>query len=149
MNNFVQDGDVIDFTAAEDLSSGELVQIGNRVGAALKAIANTETGSVRIKGVINAAKTASQAWAVGDKLYLNTSTKALTNVATAAYPYAGIAVEALGAGAGIVEGKCLLESAGKQAAVQAASVAADTAAMVVDFNALLVKLKAAGLMSNS
>jgi hypothetical protein len=37
----------------------------------------------------------------------------------------------------------------KQMPVQAASVAADTAAMVVDFNALLTKLKNAGIMSAS
>jgi hypothetical protein len=37
----------------------------------------------------------------------------------------------------------------KQAATQAASTAADTAAMVVDFNALLTKLKAAGIMASS
>jgi hypothetical protein len=37
---------------------------------------------------------------------------------------------------------------GFQAVVQAPSVAADTAAMVVDFNLLLVKLKNAGLMAS-
>ena len=38
---------------------------------------------------------------------------------------------------------------GKKMPVQAASTAADVAAMVVDFNALLTKLKNAGLMATS
>jgi len=37
----------------------------------------------------------------------------------------------------------------KQAAVQADSVATDAAGLVTDFNALLAKLKAAGLMASS
>ena len=38
---------------------------------------------------------------------------------------------------------------GTPAAVQAASVAVDVATLKADFNALLTKLKAAGLMANS
>lgn len=147
MINFVQPGEIIEFTPGEDLSSGEYVQIGERVGVAIADIANGAKGSIQMNGVIAGAKTTGQTWAVGDKLYMNTSTKALTKTATAAYPFAGICVAV--AGSSDTTGSCLLQQSGKQAAVQAASVAADTAAMVVDFNALLVKLKAAGLMANS
>lgn len=47
------------------------------------------------------------------------------------------------------EGKVTFEGSElKPAAVQADSVAADAAALVTDFNALLAKLKAAGLMES-
>lgn len=42
-----------------------------------------------------------------------------------------------------------VEGGGAQAAFQADSVAADVATLVTDFNALLTKLKAAGLMASS
>lgn len=52
------------------------------------------------------------------------------------------------AGEPFVNGNSALAGA-EPAAFQADSVAADTAAMVVDFNALLAKLVAAGLMEAS
>lgn len=155
MKNYIQDGQIIDLTAAEELSSGELVQIGDRVGAAAVDIANGSEGSVRLSGVINAAKTTSQSWTVGQKLYMNTSTKALTNVATAGYPFAGICVEA--AGSSDTSGKCLLSPASKQAAnvaalgqdISATYVEAEVQAISDKVDAILVALKAAGLMANS
>lgn len=42
-----------------------------------------------------------------------------------------------------------VEGAQKQAAAQADSVATDVAGLVTDFNALLAKLRAAGLMATS
>jgi predicted RecA/RadA family phage recombinase len=157
MKKFIQDGDVIQFTAAEDLSSGEYVQIGDRVGMAEVDIANTEYGSVRLKGVVNGAKTSGQAWTVGQKLYMNTSTKALTNVATAGYPFAGTCTEAALSAA--TEGKCLLSDSSKQSATIAAVATADGSdaattqalanALKASHNDLIAKLKASGLISNS
>lgn len=51
--NFVQNGDVIDYTntTGSDIASGSVVVIGGVLGVALTSIADTATGSVAIEGV--------------------------------------------------------------------------------------------------
>lgn len=54
---FVQPGEVIDYTAGANIASGQVVLLGGaRIGVALKAIANGETGPMRVTGVFNIAK---------------------------------------------------------------------------------------------
>ena len=49
--NYSQPGEVIQHTAAADITSGSVVVIGTLLGVALSDIANGETGSVALKGV--------------------------------------------------------------------------------------------------
>lgn len=49
--NYLQPGDVIQYTAGADISSGDAVVINNMLGVALVDIANGETGSVALRGV--------------------------------------------------------------------------------------------------
>ena len=53
---FVQPGEVIDYTAGANIASGQVVLMGARIGVALKAIANGETGPMQVTGVFNIAK---------------------------------------------------------------------------------------------
>lgn len=54
---FVQPGEVIDYTAVANIASGQVVLLGGaRIGVALKAIANGETGPMQVTGVFNIAK---------------------------------------------------------------------------------------------
>lgn len=76
--NFVQDGDVIQHTAAADITSGQLVKVGpSLLGVALTDIANGETGSVAIAGVFSGIpKVSGAVFAKGEKLLWDVSANA-------------------------------------------------------------------------
>lgn len=81
---YVQDGHVLDHTAASAISSGDVVAMGNLVGVALADIASGATGSVQIDGVFTLAKTAGTAWNQGDSLTWDVSAKKFVKGGTAA-----------------------------------------------------------------
>lgn len=149
MKNFVQAGNVIQYSnVGSAIVSGDIVVIGDRVGVAMVDIAaTTGVGSVSMDGVYDLPKTTSQAWVQGDKLFYDSSTSMLTNVAAAGKKPAGYAFRE--ADSSDSTGHCKLEGKPKQMPVQAASVAATAADAVVDLNLLIAKLKAAGYMANS
>lgn len=66
---FVQPGEVIDYTAGANIASGQVVLMGARIGVALKAIANGETGPMQVTGVFNIAKLSTDNMAQGALLY--------------------------------------------------------------------------------
>jgi predicted RecA/RadA family phage recombinase len=66
--NYVQAGDVIQYTAGADISSGDVVKMGNTLGVALQDIANGATGSVAIRGVFTVPKVTAAVIAQGDSL---------------------------------------------------------------------------------
>lgn len=74
-NNFVQDADVIQWTAGADVTSGQLVKVGpGLLGVALVDIASGETGSVALTGVFSGVNKVSGAvFAVGEKLLWDVS----------------------------------------------------------------------------
>lgn len=82
MNNFVQPGDLI--TAAAP-TGGVVVNrpylIGAMLGLAMSTVAETEDCAFRVTGVIKYTKSASQAWAVGDRIYWDDANTRFTNVA--------------------------------------------------------------------
>lgn len=87
---FVQVGDVIDYTAAEDLSFGDVVDLSTRIGVAGAAIARDAAGPVQVTGVYRIPKAAG-AVTVGQALYWAKSAKNLTTTADSNTP-AGWAV---------------------------------------------------------
>lgn len=69
--NKVQDGGVLTWTngSGSDVSAGDPVLIGVRLGVALVDIADGKSGSVAVEGVYSIAKNASLVISQGDALY--------------------------------------------------------------------------------
>jgi predicted RecA/RadA family phage recombinase len=112
MKTFIQPGDVLDLAAPYARNGGEGAKIGSIFGVACRTLANAEVGPFMVSGVHQLAKTDSQAWTVGAKIYWDDSTKLCTTAAAAgANLQIGVAVEAVGAGAGLVLGKVRLSGA--------------------------------------
>lgn len=70
-----------------------------------------------------------------------------TNGAASVAPDGAIPIALYGSSAAPANATTTTAGVVKQSATQADSVAADAAALVTDFNALLAKLKAAGIMA--
>lgn len=66
--NYVQPGDVIQVTAGADITSGQVVKVGQTLGVALTDIANGATGSVAIRGVFTCPKVSAAVIAQGESL---------------------------------------------------------------------------------
>lgn len=97
-NNFVSDGEIMDYTAAADLAVGVGVLIGARLGVTLVAIANTKTGSVAMEGVWTLPKLSTDVMAQGALLYWDNTNKRLTTT-SAGNTLAGYCMLAAGNGA--------------------------------------------------
>ncbi|ADE14172.1 putative RecA/RadA recombinase [Nitrosococcus halophilus Nc 4] len=84
-NNYIQPGNVIDYTAGSDIASGDVVVIGNMLGVAKTDIATGETGSVQITGVFKCPKVSAAVIAQGESLTWDVSAGAFDdNAATPA-----------------------------------------------------------------
>ena len=70
-NNYVQPGDVLDYTAVRDVPVGSLLVIGALAGVALTTIPAGQTGSVRVTGVFALPKAAGSVAAQGARAYLD------------------------------------------------------------------------------
>lgn len=99
---YVMSGDVIDYVATAEVSAGQVLLIGNRVGVALTAIANGATGAVRVRGVFTIAKLSTDVVAAGDLLYWDAGNSRLTTTAST-HKVAGYAFKAAGSGVTTVE----------------------------------------------
>lgn len=95
--NFLQQGMVLDILAPATVLSSASVLLGSMFGIALHDAASGAKLRIGVQGVFTATKVASQAVAVGDKLYYNGT--ALTGTAGTAKEV-GLAASATGAGAG-------------------------------------------------
>ena len=82
MQNFVQVGEQLRFTAAADLASGAGVVLGSLFGVNTYAVANGQDGVARIEGVVRLPK-ASGAIAAFAKVYWDDTAKNVTATATA------------------------------------------------------------------
>lgn len=98
-NNFVQDGEVLDYTNAGTaaVSSGQPVVIGAIVGVAITDIARGKTGAARVEGVFTFAKASGEEVAAGAPMYWAAADGNMTITPTDNV-FAGIAAEASGAG---------------------------------------------------
>lgn len=85
MENYVQNGDVIPFTAGATITSGQVVAIGNILGVACSDVANGAAGLARIRGVFTVPKVSAAVIAAGESLTWDVSAAAFDdNAATPA-----------------------------------------------------------------
>lgn len=91
--NYIQEGDVLDYTAGADITSGQMVLIGTKVGVAVTNIANGSQGAMAMEGVFSYAKLSTDAPAQGAALYWDNTNKRLT-VSASGNTYAGYAAAA-------------------------------------------------------
>ena len=94
MKTFIQHGDCVTVPApAGGTVSGELYKVGGIIGVA----ATTEVAGapvvLKLNGVFSLTKISAQAWAVGDPLFMNTTSRVLTNVSTTGLVLVGMATE--------------------------------------------------------
>lgn len=75
---FVQPGEVIDYTAGANKTSGQPVLIGTKLGVCLADIANGSTGPVAMTGVYTVAKLSTDVVAQGAALYWDAGNNRLT-----------------------------------------------------------------------
>ncbi len=94
MKTFIQHGDCLTVLApAGGTTSGELYKVGAIVGVAATTELVGAPVVLKLDGVFGLTKTSAQAWAVGDLLYMNTTTRALTNVSATGLVLVGMATE--------------------------------------------------------
>ena len=94
MKTFIQHGDCITVPApAGGTVSGELYKIGGIIGVA----ATTEVAGapvvLKLVGVFGLTKISAQVWEVGDPVFMNTTSRTLTNVSAAGLVLVGVATE--------------------------------------------------------
>jgi predicted RecA/RadA family phage recombinase len=157
--NFIQPGDVIDYTAGGTITSGDVLFSGILPGIALISGVSGDIIPMQIRGVFQVDKTTSLVISQGDKLYFNTGTKKVTKTNTD--KYIGVAVTAEISAATTVQ--VLLTPDTNAVTNQAAVVAANATANGSDaattqalanslkttVNNILTELKAAGLMASA
>lgn len=110
MKNFIARGDAITITAGADIASGAGVLAGSIFGVAAGDIANGAEGTINLTGVYDLPKVGSQAWTVGAKVYWDAANALCTTVATG-NTLIGVAVLAVGSGAGETTGRVRLNGA--------------------------------------
>lgn len=90
---FVQPGEVIDYTAGANKTSGQPVLIGTKLGVCLADIANGSTGPVAVSGVYTVTKLTADVVTQGAALYWDNANSRLTTTASG-NTYAGFAFAA-------------------------------------------------------
>ncbi|MGK5069207.1 DUF2190 family protein [Janthinobacterium sp. RT4P48] len=99
--NYIQEGNVLSYTATAAVASGAVVVIGKRIAIALADIAVGETGAITIEGVFKVAKLGTDVVGQGDLLYWDAANSRLTATA-AGNALAGFAADPAGAAVGTV-----------------------------------------------
>lgn len=109
MKNFVQPGRSLKVLAPAALASGQLFRLGVLAGVAGAAAASGAEVEMQTEGVFDVTKAGSQAWTVGQAVYgVGTTTLVATTATTSGNIYLGVAVEAVGSGAGETTGRIRL-----------------------------------------
>lgn len=96
MINKIQAGKVMDHTAGSNISSGDLVVVGVRVGIAVADIASGAVGALEMEGVFEMPKLASDNIAQGALVYWDATPGEITTTASG-NTLVGYAFEAAGA----------------------------------------------------
>lgn len=94
MQTYIQRGDCLTVIApAGGTESGQLYKVGAIIGVAATTEVAGAAVVLKLDGVFGLTKTSAQAWAVGDLLFMNTTTRALTNVSATGLVLVGMATE--------------------------------------------------------
>lgn len=109
MKNYVQPGNTITLTAPYDVASGDGLLVGAIFGVATGAAVNGDSIEAALVGVFDLNKVGSQAWAAGDKIYWDDTAKEATKTVTS-NTLIGVAIEAVGSGAGETIGRVRLNA---------------------------------------
>ncbi len=107
MKTYVQPGNTITVTAPYDVTSGDGLLVGAIFGIASGDALTGAEVEVVTTGVFDMTKAASQAWAVGDKVYWDNTNRVATKTATA-NTLIGVAVAAVGGTASETTGRVRL-----------------------------------------
>lgn len=107
MKNYIQPGDTLTVAAPYALTSGQGALVGTMFGVASTTVANGAEVELQTVGVFDLAKAASQAWTVGAAIYWDNTNRVCTTVTTSNTKI-GVAVAAVGAGAGETIGRVRL-----------------------------------------
>lgn len=84
MKNYVQPGDVIDYTAGGTaITSGDVVTVGGLIGVAVTDIPANGTGAVAVTGVYDLPKVAAAVVTVGEHVIWDASETAFNDAGTA------------------------------------------------------------------
>lgn len=73
MNNEINAGNTVSYTAGADIAAGAVVVTGHTIGIAITDIANGETGTLAIRGRFTVPKVSAAVFAVGEKLVWDSS----------------------------------------------------------------------------
>lgn len=78
MARFIQNGKIIDYKNGETstIAYGDIVTLGTRIAVAMESIAPGQTGGVQTEGVFEVDAVTTEAFNVGDTVYLDASKKA-------------------------------------------------------------------------
>jgi predicted RecA/RadA family phage recombinase len=98
MKTYIQPGHAITLLAPYAVESGDGLLVGALFGVASHDAASGAEVETQLTGVLDLAKTASQAWTSGAKVYWDNAAKRVTNVASG-NTLVGVAVLAVGGGA--------------------------------------------------
>ncbi|CAI8805890.1 DUF2190 family protein [Pseudomonas sp. IT-P74] len=94
MKNYIQAGGNLTVIAPSGGTvSGGLYKVGAIVGVATTTEVAGDPVVLKIDGVFDLTKTSAQAWAVGDLLYMNTTSRSLSNVSATGLVLVGVATE--------------------------------------------------------
>ena len=114
MKNFVQDGGTITANAPYDRASGQGALIGQLFAVAVLTALSGAEGEWKTHGVFDLTKIGSQAWTVGALIYWDNTNKRCTTVASG-NTLIGVALTAVGNGAGEVVGRVRLNGTARPA----------------------------------
>jgi len=83
MKNFIDSGDLLEFTASADVTSGQVVVLGNGLaGVATGDVANGEEGVAKLTGRYTLPKTSANTPSQWDKAYWNATAGEVTTTST-------------------------------------------------------------------
>jgi predicted RecA/RadA family phage recombinase len=109
MKTYIQPGHAITLLAPYAVESGDGLLVGAIFGVASHDAASGAEVETQLTGVLDLAKTASQAWTAGAKVYWDNTAKRVTNVASG-NTLVGVAVLPVGSGAEEVVGRVRLNA---------------------------------------
>lgn len=94
MKTFIQHGGCLTVPApAGGTVSGQLYKVGAIIGVAATTEVAGDPVVLKLDGVFGLTKTSAQAWAIGDPVYMNTTSRSLSNVSATGLVLVGMATE--------------------------------------------------------